>query len=94
MSYKDSNWNIVSSKKKTIKEKRKKIEKIVGRKFYYIWKTRDTWTRIVYYEWIILEYDQDSWLVTIKYKDRNIRINPNYEYKVLKNIPLKVLHLD
>ena len=91
MAYKNSKWQIVTWKEKIKKLNDKVNNNIEWSKFYYIGKTKTTWSRIVYYEWTIIK--QDWWLVTISYMDRNIHINPNHEYKILKDIPLKVLHL-
>lgn len=93
MAYKNSKWQLVSSKQNVNKKKGIKTTKIVGRKFHYIWKTKSTWARIVFYEWVILSHNEESWLVMTRYLDRNIKINPDGK-TVDRELPLRVLTLD
>lgn len=84
----DKDWNIVQSKSRIVK---KYIwRQVVWVNVYYIWKTKSTWKRIVYYEWKILSHNKTTWICKCSMLDRNIEINPEQLY-VDMDIPLKVL---
>ena len=88
--YQDSNWKIVSNKKLAITDKVIKNKKLKWSKFYYIWRTRETWARIVYYEWKILSEPNEKWIVLTKYLDRDIYKNPD-RILIERELPISAL---
>ena len=61
------------------KKKKVKVKSLIWKHCSYVWKTRATWSRIVYFEWKILEQDWD--IITVLFKDRH-KDNRWKEYKV------------
>ena len=94
MAYLDSSWKIVSNKKQVISKKAlAKIIKVKWQSFYYIWKTKATWPRIVLYEWKILSEPDEYWMVHTEYLDRNLKKNPD-KVIVKRELPLKFLTIE
>lgn len=90
MWYMNKHWKIVSSKMFKEVNIVKKNHSIKNKHFYYIGKTWTTGKEIVYYEWIILTEEDENWIVTVKYKDRSLKRNPNWDKKTIE-VKLKYL---
>jgi len=90
MAFKNSNWDIVWSTYVNTPKKVKWVLKMKWKKFHYVWRTKDTWSRIVLYEWILLWEADESWIVEVRYLDRNLIKNPD-KTKVTRQLPIKFL---
>jgi len=89
MAFKDQLWNIIWTKTKIKKHKEIKDIYKIWKTFHYVWKTRDTWNRIVYFEWKILEKLEDD-MFKVEFIDRH-KDNSNTHF--IKIVPKKVIHL-
>ena len=66
--YTNINWEDVELKvvQRTIKRKNIKPQlNFIGKNMYYVWKTRATWNRIVYYKWKIIWEEWDKWICEV-----------------------------
>lgn len=91
MAYMDESGKIIKQWEK-IKEKNKRQEVIIGRKFHYVGYVIWEFKRIAFYEWLILDYNTSTWICKCEVLDRDITLNPDRN-RVIMNIPFSILTL-
>lgn len=90
MIMKNLDWSEVNLKqvKKKSKRKSKKEFSYIWLKCYYVWKTKDTWDRIVYFSWTVISEDIKNKKVTVEFIDNNINMSNEI---FIKTVHIKVL---